>query len=220
VPNIGNIHKTYRSFAGISVSLNPIHPYMPYLKFLVPLVVFLIAIIEGCNNNTIKATHPSDLPSITPFRLSSPAFNNGDNIPAIYTCDSSDISPSLHWNNPFNNTSTYALIMDDPDAPVNTWVHWIVYNIPAADTALEMHAPVDSTLTNGIKQGLTSFRKIGYGGPCPPEGSHRYFFKLYALDTKLNVPAGLTKQQLLNAMKGHILAEADLMGRYTRNKNN
>jgi Raf kinase inhibitor-like YbhB/YbcL family protein len=108
--------------------------------------------------------------------------------------------------------------MDDPDAPMANWVHWIVYNIPVSDTLLPSHIRMDSSLANGIKQGLTSFRITGYGGPCPPEGIHRYFFKIYALDTKLKVPASLTKSQLLNSMKGHILAEADLMGRYSRTK--
>ncbi len=108
--------------------------------------------------------------------------------------------------------------MDDPDAPMGTWVHWIVYNIPATDTGLTMNFPKDSVLANGTKQGYTSFRAIGYGGPCPPNGVHRYYFKLYALDAKLNVPAGLNKPQLLNAMKGHTLAEADFVVRYARKK--
>ena len=109
--------------------------------------------------------------------------------------------------------------MDDPDVPTQAWVHWIVYNIPPADTVLATHFPMDSVLRNGTKQGFTSFQTTGYGGPCPPEGTHRYYFKLFALDAQLNIPAMLNRSQLLNAMKGHILAEADLMGRYARRKN-
>lgn len=159
------------------------------------------------------------MPPIAPLRLSSPAFQNGDTIPMVYTCDSSNISPALHWNNPLKNTASYALILDDPDAPLQIWVHWIVYNMPANDTVLAIHFPMDSVLANGIKQGVTSFRTTGYDGPCPPEGIHRYFFKLYALDTLLNAPARLTKSKLFTAMKRHIIAEADLMGKYKRTKN-
>jgi Raf kinase inhibitor-like YbhB/YbcL family protein len=192
---------------------------MRCLKFFFPLIVLSLASCSsGCNNTNIKATNGDVLPKVEPFKLSSPAFHEGDNIPMLYTCDSTNISPALHWNKPYNNTASFALIMDDPDAPMGTWVHWVVYNIPATDTSLPMHFPMDSTLSNGIKQGYTSFRTTGYGGPCPPDGMHRYFFKLYALDAKLNLPAGLTKTQLLNAMKGHILAEADLMGRYIKKK--
>ena len=191
---------------------------MSYLKYFLPIITALGLSCLGCNGNNIQATRQEELPAIAPFHISSPAFRNGDTVPMPYTCEGSNISPPLHWNSPFKNTASFALIMDDPDVPEITWVHWIVYNIPADDTMLTQHFPMDSTLANGIEQGFTSFRTTGYGGPCPPEGVHRYFFKLYALDTKLNVPARLTKAQLLNIMKGHILAETDLMGRYTRKK--
>jgi Raf kinase inhibitor-like YbhB/YbcL family protein len=138
----------------------------------------------------------------------------------LYTCDSTNISPPLNWTNEFNNTGSFAIIMDDPDAPMGTWVHWIIYNIPGSALSLAAHFPMDSVLADGSKQGFTSFRTTGYGGPCPPEGVHRYFFKLYALDAKLNVPARLTKSQLLEAMKGHIQGETELMGRYFRRKKN
>jgi Raf kinase inhibitor-like YbhB/YbcL family protein len=179
-----------------------------------------LAACTGNQNNTIIATDKAPLDAPSPFRLYSNAFKDGENIPSIYTCDSSDISPELHWNNPFKNTASFTLIADDPDAPMGTWVHWIVYNIPAKDTLLKANIAPDSVMGNGTKQGNTSFRKIGYGGPCPPNGIHRYYFKLYALDTLFALPAGKTKQQLLNAMKGHILAEADLMGKYKKLKNN
>ena len=190
---------------------------MRCLNYFIPLIIF--AVCSSCSNNTIKATNTDEPPPVITLRLSSPAFANGDTIPMLYTCDSSNISPELHWNNPFKNTASFTLIMDDPDAPMQTWVHWIVYNIPATDTSLPTHFPMDSVLAGGIKQGYSSFRTTGYGGPCPPDKMHRYYFKLYALDAKLNVPARLTKTQLLNTMNGHILAEADLMGRYARKKN-
>jgi len=192
---------------------------MACLKYFVPVIFISLLTLSGCHGGSIKATNPDELPAIAPFRLTSPAFKNGDTIPSLYTCDSINISPTLHWNNPFKNTESFALIMDDPDASLTTWVHWIVYNIPASDTSLTTHFPMDSTLVNGIKQGYTSFRTTGYGGPCPPDGIHRYYFKLYALDIKLEAPARLTKSQLLTVMKGHILAEADLMGKYKKKKN-
>jgi Raf kinase inhibitor-like YbhB/YbcL family protein len=188
-------------------------------RYFILVIVGALAFCLACNNNTIQATNLGKIPAVVPFRLCSSTFNNGDNIPMLYTCDSTNISPDLHWNNPFTNTRSFALIMDDPDAPMQTWVHWIVYNIPATDTSLAMHFSMDSVLANGTKQGYSSFRTTGYGGPCPPDNIHRYYFKLYALDAKLNVPARLNKAQLLSAMNGHILAETDLMGKYARKKN-
>jgi Raf kinase inhibitor-like YbhB/YbcL family protein len=188
-------------------------------QYFILLLVASLASCSSCTNTNIRATQPGPISDVFPFQLTSPAFHSGDEIPMLYTCDSSNISPALHWSNPPANTANMALIMDDPDAPNQTWVHWVVYNIPATDTGLAMHFPIDSTLSNGIKQGFTSFQTIGYGGPCPPTGVHRYFFKLYALDANLKIPAGLTKTQLLNAMKGHILGETELMGKYIRKKN-
>ncbi len=191
---------------------------MASLKYFLLLIIASLASCTGCGNTNVQATQPGGIIPVSPFSLTSTAFRNGDTIPSIYTCDSTNISPPLHWSNPPANTGSFAIIMDDPDAPIDTWVHWIVYNIPAADTSLANHVPMDSALANGIKQGYTSFRTTGYGGPCPPEGVHHYFFKLYALDTKLNAPARLTKTQLLNAMHGHVIGETELMGRYTRKK--
>jgi len=188
------------------------------VKYFIPFIAASLASCSSCTNTNIQATKPGAIEDVFPFQLTSPAFRSGDEIPMLYTCDSTNISPALHWNNPPANTVNYAIIMDDPDAPMGTFVHWVVYNIPASDTGLALHFPMDSTLSNGIKQGFTSFQIIGYGGPCPPDGMHRYFFKLYALNAKLNIPAGLTKTQLLNAMKGHILGETELMGKYIRKK--
>jgi Raf kinase inhibitor-like YbhB/YbcL family protein len=191
---------------------------MTRLKYIIPLIIVSLTSCSGCGDTNIEATKSGLIVDVFPLHLTSTAFKSGDTIPTLYTCDSTDISPELHWDSRPTNTASFALIMDDPDAPMGTWVHWIVYNIPDTVTEFPMHFPKDSVLANGTKQGYTSFRMTGYGGPCPPDREHRYYFKLYALDIKLNIPAMLNKPQLLNAMKGHVLAEADLMGRYTKKK--
>jgi Raf kinase inhibitor-like YbhB/YbcL family protein len=127
-----------------------------------------------------------------------------------------DISPPLAWTSGPEGTKTFALICDDPDAPMGTWVHWVLFNLPADIIELRENVLPERELKSGTKQGMNDFRKIGYGGPCPPGGTHRYYFKLYALDTKINLDAGATKSELLKAMEGHILAEGQLMGRYER----
>jgi hypothetical protein len=148
--------------------------------------------------------------------VTSSAFTEGALIPKKYTCDAEDISPDLKWSGVPSGAKSVALICDDPDAPVGTWVHWVLFNIPAELSALPTGIPADATLKNGARHGKNDFRKLGYGGPCPPGGTHRYFFKLYALDSVLTLESGSTKAQLLAAMKGHILAEGQLMGRYQR----
>lgn len=151
-----------------------------------------------------------------PFKLSSRAFAEGGPIPRQYTCDDRDISPPLKWEAPPANVKRFALICDDPDAPRGTWVHWVIFNIPANKQELPEQVPPDESLPDGSKQGKNDFGKIGYCGPCPPGGTHRYFFKLYALDSELTLKSGCSKAQLLDAMKGHILAETQLMGIYKR----
>jgi len=150
------------------------------------------------------------------IKLTSSAFKEGAMIPARYTCDGKDISPPLNWSEVPEGTQSFALICDDPDAPIGTWVHWVVYNIPDNVTAFPENVPPHKSVMGNILQGMTDFRRIGYGGPCPPRGTHRYYFKIYALDTMLNLPAGATKRELLRAMEGHILVEGQLMGRYGR----
>lgn len=152
------------------------------------------------------------------MELTSPAFSEGEAIPRQYTCDGVNISPPLIWRGVPQKTLSLALICDDPDAPVGIWVHWVVYNIPVSVGELQEFFPHDKELPNGIRQGLTDFKTVGYGGPCPPSGTHRYFFTLYALDTKLAISPGLTKAQVLEKMKGHVLAETQLMGTYARHK--
>ena len=145
------------------------------------------------------------------IQITSSTFTEGGKILKIYTCDDQNVSPPLAWTGVPSNTMTLALIMDDPDAPSGTWVHWVLYNLPANLTSLEQGK------NGGGTDGKNDFGKPGYGGPCPPRGStHRYFVKLYALDSNLDLKSDATKSQLENAMKGHILAQGQLMGRYGR----
>jgi len=151
-----------------------------------------------------------------PMTIISPAFSEGETIPVQYTCDGNDISPPLTWSDPPDGTVSFALISDDPDAPMGTWVHWVVYDIPADVSGLPENVPEKPALDNGAVQGVNDFGSIGYGGPCPPSGIHRYYFKLYAIDAKLGLKSGAAKDMVLEAMRGHVLAEAQLMGRYSR----
>jgi Raf kinase inhibitor-like YbhB/YbcL family protein len=149
------------------------------------------------------------------LQLSIPAFEQGEMIPDRYTCKGQDISPALNWAGLPEETRSLALICDDPDAPMGTWVHWVIFNIPADTEGLPEDIPSsEATLASGAAQGTNSWGRMGYGGPCPPSGTHRYFFRLYALDNKLDLKPEATKAQVLNAMEGHILAECELMGRY------
>lgn len=150
-----------------------------------------------------------------PFELTS-AFANGGPIPRKYTCDGEDISPPLQWADAPVDTRSFALIVDDPDAPISPWTHWLLYNLPSESCALPESVPPDAELTDGSRHGKNSWGWLGYGGPCPPSGAHRYFFKLYALDTVLELRPGASKEALLQAMGGHILAQAWLMGLYSR----
>ncbi|HVO67646.1 MAG TPA: YbhB/YbcL family Raf kinase inhibitor-like protein [Syntrophales bacterium] len=158
----------------------------------------------------------AQMKGVKKMEIKSTAFKQGARIPSKFTCDGMDVSPPLEWGNIPSGTKNFALICDDPDAPVGTWVHWVVYDIPVNTTSLPEKVPPLKELTNGAKQGMNDFRAIGYGGPCPPSGEHRYFFKLYALDGPTGLKTGASKAQLLEAMKGHILGEAELVGKYKR----
>lgn len=152
-----------------------------------------------------------------PMQLTSTAFTEGAAIPARHTCDARNTSPPLKWSGIPASARSLALIVDDPDAPVGTWVHWVLYDLPAATSELAEDVPKSQQLADGAKQGLNDFRQLGYGGPCPPHGNpHRYFFKLYALDAVLDLKPGSTKRELERAMEKHILAHAQLMGTYQR----
>jgi len=152
-----------------------------------------------------------------PIELTSKAFREGETIPKEYTGDGKDTSPPLQWGEPPAGAKSFALICDDPDAPRGTWVHWVLFNLPPETRQLAEATSTQEGLSNGARQGKNDFGKVGYGGPAPPRGKpHRYFFKLYALDTMLDLPAGSTKAQLVDAMKGHVLAEGQLLGKYSR----
>lgn len=150
--------------------------------------------------------------------IKSSSFGHGEMIPAGHTCDGRNISPQLSWSGVPADTVSFALVSDDPDAPAGTWVHWVVFDIPANVNNLPEYVSRQEEITGLGKNGRNSYRRFGYDGPCPPGGSgiHRYYFKLYALDAMLKLKPGATKEDLLKAMKGHVLAEAQLMGKYKR----
>ncbi len=173
------------------------------------LVLFSLAVVSGC------IAWEKEVNTMEKITVSSEAFKEGEAIPLEYTCDGKDVSPPLSWKGVPENAKSLALIMDDPDAPMGTFVHWVLFNIPSDTTTLPKGIPRNQTLADGSSQGMTDFGRTGYGGPCPPRGTHRYYFKVYALDTMLDLRSA-TKQQLENAMKGHVLAQGELMGRYAR----
>ena len=166
-----------------------------------PWLMLLALFVVGCTLT----------PPLT-MKLSSPAFEDGGMIPTEYTCDGADESPELHIADVPDEAVSLALIMDDPDAPRGTFVHWVVWDIDPATTL------IPHGVAHVGEEGMTDFKREGYGGPCPPSGTHRYYFKLYALDTRLELGEGATKAELEAAMQGHILAEAVLMGRYTKGR--
>ncbi len=169
-------------------------------------ILFFVLILFTCEESNMK------------FQITSSAFKDGEMIPSKYTCDGENISPPLSWSEIPNGTKSLALINDDPDAPVGDWVHWIVFNIPHDVQELKEAASNKKLLPKGTIEGLNDWNRVGYGGPCPPSGVHRYFFKLYALDNVLSLKEGATKRQLLDAMKGHILGTAQLIGKYQRKR--
>lgn len=151
------------------------------------------------------------------IKITSPSFAEGQPIPSKYTCDGENVSPPLTWDQVPTGAKTLALICDDPDAPAGTWVHWVLYDLPATTRNQPEAIEPKELLPNGAKQGRNDFKQIGYGGPCPPKGGpHRYYFKLYALDIELGLKSGATKNEVQQAMKGHTLAEGQLMGTYKR----
>jgi len=151
------------------------------------------------------------------FELSSGGFKPGETIPRQHTCDGADESPPLAWTSPPAGTKSFALLCDDPDAPVGTWVHWVLYDLPAGARDLPGGIMPAPTRGDGSRQGSNDFKKTGYGGPCPPRGRpHRYVFKLYALDAVLGLAPGATKEAVTKAMAGHVIGTAELMGRYGR----
>jgi Raf kinase inhibitor-like YbhB/YbcL family protein len=171
------------------------------------LILFILFYTYQGNNQTLGGKT---------MEIRSSAFKEGGFIPEKFTCDGTDVSPPLEWSQVPDGTKAFALICDDPDAPMGTWVHWVIFNIPGNTRELTEKIPPLEVLENGARQGRNDFRKTGYGGPCPPRGTHRYYFKIYALDENLDVGAGISKKELIRAMEGHILAEGQLMGKYKR----
>ncbi len=196
------------------------------MKKLISLFLFATCLtfaVSGCTTAAPEAPPPTSAPPAATaekgeqaMELTSAAFASGQPIPQKYTCDGEDLSPPLQWSAPPQETQSFALIADDPDAPVGTWVHWVLYNLPPDARALPEAVPAEANLPDGSRHGQNSWRRTDYGGPCPLGGTHRYFFKLYALDTGLDLAAGANKEQLLQAMEGHILAHTELMGTYAR----
>ncbi|MGD8428574.1 MAG: YbhB/YbcL family Raf kinase inhibitor-like protein [Balneolaceae bacterium] len=152
------------------------------------------------------------------LQILSSAFKNGETIPVKYSCDGENVSPPLEWSEVPDGTKSFALIVDDPDAPAKTWVHWVLYNIPANQRKQDENISDDKQFVTGAMHGVNDYQKHGYRGPCPPGGTHRYYFKLYALDSVLNLTPSITKHQLIDGMKGHIIEQAELMGKYTRQR--
>jgi Raf kinase inhibitor-like YbhB/YbcL family protein len=193
------------------------------MKKLFPLflsVTFLALAVSGCGPppSPTATPVPPTAPPPPPIELTSTAFGPGELIPEKYTCDGEDISPPLAWGDPPPGTQSFALIVDNPDAGSvvgKVWVHWVLYNLPAETRSLSEAVPPDAELSDGSRHGQTSEEWLRYVGPCPPL-TQRYFFRLYALDTVLDLDPGVTKVELLQAMEGHILAQGELMGKYKR----
>jgi len=186
----------------------------------------LLSNVIACGGRR-ESAHPPEIsqspvsnpsPQKSELKITSTAFKEGEAIPRGYTCDGANVSPPLEWAGVPKSAKTIAIIADDPDAPAGTWVHWVFYNLPADGLGLVENTPQTETLNGGGVQGKNDFDKIGYGGPCPPSGTHRYFFKFYALDGELTLKPGATKDEVEKAMAGHIVGQAQLMGTYRRSR--
>jgi Raf kinase inhibitor-like YbhB/YbcL family protein len=167
--------------------------------------------LTSTSESETTVTEITETEATMSLELTSDAFTNGQSIPAKYSCVGKNISPALAWNEPPAGTQSFALIVDDPDAPMGTWVHWVLFNIPADTRGLQENAD-----TSALSVGKNSSGNMRYDGPCPPSGTHRYFFKLYALDSTLSLSPGATKEQVLKEMEGHILAQGELMGTFSK----
>ena len=190
---------------------------MAFRYSIISIVTALSLMFFACQAQSQQQTAPKEEGKTMSFRLTSSAFQHESTIPVQYTCDGPDVSPPLKWEGTPDGTRSLVLICDDPDAPMGTWVHWVMYNIPGDRTELPEDVPKQDVVFGQIRQGINDFKRIGYGGPCPPAGKpHRYFFKLYALDIPSDWESGLTKQEVLDRMKGHVIAETQLMGLYKR----
>jgi Raf kinase inhibitor-like YbhB/YbcL family protein len=182
-------------------------------KYLLICIVAVI-LLSSCSSATSTPTPEGNMS----LELKSDAFANGQSIPAKYSCIGKNISPALTWNDPPAGTQSFALIMDDPDAPGGTWVHWVLYNIKPDWRSLQEDLPMTGKNIdpNAVFFGTNSSGNIRYDGPCPPSGTHRYYFKLYALDTQIGLLPGATKEKILEQMQGHILAQGELIGTFSK----
>jgi Raf kinase inhibitor-like YbhB/YbcL family protein len=209
-----NSHNCITHFAGTAREV--VTPF--WLIPLYTLGLLLAAVLAGCaagaNEVEEEAMGLEDLPM--PIIMTSSAFKDGSTIPRKFTCDGTDISPPLAWSGLPAGAQSLALIVDDPDAPGGDWVHWIVYDLPASAGGLMEDVGQSGAEPGGGVQGNNSWRRSDYGGPCPPSGTHRYFFSLYALDTRLNLDPGSTRLQVEQVMEGHVMGQGQLMGRYSR----
>lgn len=189
-------------------------------KVVVAFLLWASMAIVACTSNPKPSPQtPTPSPSSqkkSEIVLTSAAFKEGQAIPRQYTCDGVNVSPPLEWTGVPKTAKTLAIIADDPDAPAGTWLHWVLYNIPADNIGFVENVPATENLKAGGFQGKNDFGKIGYGGPCPPSGTHRYLFKIYAIDGELPLQAGATKADLEKAMQGHVVAQGQLMGTYRR----
>ena len=184
-----------------------------------PIIALLLSSCE--RSPSTDSLLPGKDPSLMTILIGSPAFTGGGTIPKLYTCDGNDVSPPLTWSGVPEAARSLALICEDPDAPRGTWTHWVIFDIPTGVKGLGEGVPAQERVEvtaggEAALQGKNDFKKVGYGGPCPPGGTHRYFFRIYALDTVLGSGPGTTWQELLRSIEGHVLAEGELMGRYSR----
>lgn len=190
-------------------------------KAITLLLLMMLLVVTGCATRP-QVSAQNSAPTSTPqstnvsIKLTSTAFKEGEPIPRQYTCDGVNVSPSFEWSGVPKPAKTLAIVADDPDAPAGTWVHWVVYNLPADNIGMVENLPATENLKAGGFQGKNDFGKIGYGGPCPPSGTHRYFFKIYALDSELPLKAGATKAEVEKAMEGHVVSQGQLMGTYRK----
>ena len=187
------------------------------ISVIVVLALFLLLLLN-CAGRQPQTTQPANTPKQekAEIKLTSAAFKDGEPIPRAYTCAGVNISPPLEWSGLPKTAKTIAIVCDDPDAPAGTWVHWVLYNLPADNIGLVENLPATETLKAGGFQVKNDFGKTAYGGPCPPSATHRYFFKIYALDSELPLKAGATKAELMKAMDDHVVLLGQLMGTYRR----
>jgi Raf kinase inhibitor-like YbhB/YbcL family protein len=183
-------------------------------SLLLTMLLVCALLLSACGRDDTAQVKEQGVP--TSIQLTSSAFADGQPIPARFTCTGDDLSPPLAWSGAPETAQSFALIMDDPDAPGGTWVHWVVYNLPASTASLPEAVQPDEQLAGGGLHGKNSWKKTGYGGPCPPSGTHHYVFRLYALDALLELDAGATEKDLAGPMEGHILARGQLVGTYQK----